>query len=220
MSGLQTVIYADVLVSVNIFITYIILVCTRLAAKQRCFGRLMSAAASVIGGFSSLIVLAGDIGIFFSILFRVVTAAVICAVAFVPRSLKVFLRCFAAFFLVSFIFGGLMFAVEAAFMPHGLIFYNGTVYFDISVSSLALMCLFCYGVFIAADHFIKRRAADGTVYELTVFFRGRSASVNALYDTGNTAADTLSGRPVVLVSLNAAAPLFTFDEFKYLKNED
>ena len=52
---MSTVIYLDVLVAVNIFVTYILLVCTRVVLKTdtKKYGVLV---ASVLGGASSLII--------------------------------------------------------------------------------------------------------------------------------------------------------------------
>ena len=213
---MQTVIYADVLVAVNTFVTYFILVCARVVSKIGT-GRLGAAAASLAGGFSALIILAGDIGPVLSLGYKLLTAAVICLLGFMPRSFKAFFKSLAAFFAVSFAFGGVCFAAECIFHPRGLVYRNGTVYFDVSVFSIAVFTLLCYGLTLIFDRLLKRRAADNTLYTLTVVFRNKSISVKALYDTGNSMCDALSGNPVTILNINAASALFSYDELVFLK---
>lgn len=213
---MQTVIFADVLVAVNAFVTYFILVCARVVSKIGTH-RTGTAAASLAGGFSALIILAGDLNVLLSIGYKLLTAAVICFIAFLPRSLKAFFKSFAAFFAVSFAFGGVCFAAECVFHPQGLVYRNGTVYFDVSVFSIAVFTLLCYGLTLIFDRLLKRRAADNTLYTLTVVFRNKSISVRALYDTGNSVCDAVNGNPVTVLNINAASALFSYDELVFLK---
>ena len=58
---MQTVIYVDVLVVLNLIITYLLLLCTALALRQSP-SALRLFFGSLLGGFSSLIILLPDLG--------------------------------------------------------------------------------------------------------------------------------------------------------------
>ena len=60
-------VYADVLVCLNVLITYIFLVCTRVAGNMPT-NKWGVCIASVAGGLSSLIIFAGDIGLVLSVI--------------------------------------------------------------------------------------------------------------------------------------------------------
>lgn len=67
-------------------------------------------------------------------------------IAFAPKKITVFIKEFAAFFAVNFIFAGLMLAVWLVFKPSGMVYNNAAVYFDIDVKLLVLSTVVCYAV--------------------------------------------------------------------------
>lgn len=211
-----TVIYVDVLLAVNIFVTYILLVCTRVILKKDTnkYGILI---AAVLGGASSLIIFWEDMPLFLSVIYKLVVGVVISFSAFLPESKKLVFKTSVAFFFVNFIFGGLMYFFEVTFNMSNIIYMNGTVYFDISVLFLVAMTLICYGLLLLGDYILKRRASEGTIYETEVFLRGKSVLLKALYDTGNHVTDGLVGKPVIITQVDALVDLFDLTEINYLK---
>lgn len=210
------VVYADVLVALNIYITYILLVSVRLFTRfyTRKFGMALGA---LIGGFSALIIFAPEMNLALSVLYKIGVAALTVLAAFRPKTFKSFLRAFLVFFGVSFLFGGAMLALELLLHPHGMVYLNGTVYFDVSVLTLVLTTLVCYGIIRLSDHLIRRRAAAKTLYDVTVYFRSASVTCRALLDTGNHLTDGLEGRPVIVAELSAVSALFDEKEKRWLK---
>ena len=91
--GDSLVIYADVLVSLNILITYIMLVAVRVFCKIPT-NKWAVMFASLIGGFSSLIIFREDMNIILSFAFKIISAGGIVAVAFMPKSLKIYFKAF------------------------------------------------------------------------------------------------------------------------------
>lgn len=219
MVAVKTVIYADVLVAVNIYVTYFLLVGVRVLLKTNTKG-IFTAISAVVGGFSSLFVLLDCNGIFINIAYRLFVGAAVTAIAFLPQSFLRFLKIYGVFFCVSFVFGGVMLLFECIFHPKGMVFINGTVYFDVSVLFIAVMSVVCYGVVLLFEKLLKKRAAQKTLYTVTVLFRGKSARFTALYDTGNALTDGIEGRPVVVVERRFLKQLFCDGEYEFFKNGD
>ena len=215
---METVVYADVLVALNIYVTYFLLVLTRLVLK--CETKKPSfALSSVIGGFSSLTVLVEPIGAPFDVALKVVFCAVITFVAFLPKSIKSFLKSFTAYFTVSVIFAGVMLALEFTVHPKNMVFINGTVYFDVSVLFIVVASVACYGLVLLVDRFLRHRAAEKTLYKVRVYFRNESAEFVALYDTGNNLTDGIEGRPVIIAELKPLQNLFYNDECEFFRRK-
>ena len=214
---MSTVIYLDVLVAVNIFVTYILLVCTRVVLKTdtKKYGVLV---ASVLGGASSLIIFWESMPLVLSVAYKLFVGILISYSAFFPKTKKLFLKTGVAFFFVNFIFGGLMYFVEITFNAGNILYINGTVYFDVSVLFLVSMTLICYGLLLLCDYVLKRRTSENTLYNVTIFFRNEEVSLKGFYDTGNHLSDGIEGKPVIIADLNSLAPLFTYSELKYLKH--
>lgn len=217
--GGAVTVYADVLVSINILITYIFLVCTRVICKTAT-NKIFVAIGSFVGGFSSLIIFVDFKFQALSLLIKLLTAAVIVAVSFLPRSVKNFVKIYIGFFTVSVVFGGVMYFLEISVNPEKIIYYNGTVYFDMSLTYLVGSVLVIYGVFLLVQYILDKKVSDESICEIKIVFRKTEVSVSAIIDTGNNLTDGLTGRPVAVAELSAVAPLFDFKEIDFLKKSD
>lgn len=213
--GVLTV-YADVLVSLNILITYIFLVCTRVICKMAT-NRFLVAVGSFIGGFSALIIFFDIKYPALSILIKLLTAAVIVGVSFLPRSIRGFIKLYSGFLTVSVIFGGVMYFLEITINPEKIMYYNGTVYFDMSLAYLVGSVLVIYGLFLLVQYILDKKVSNENLCELKIFFRNTAVSLPSVIDTGNNLTDGLTGRPVAVAELSAVAPLFDFKELDFLK---
>ncbi len=209
-------VYADVLVALNILITYILIVASRVACKIPT-NKWAVAISSVIGGFSSLIIFFEDLSAGVSLLYRLISGAIIVGIAFIPKNLKTFIKVFLAFFGVSFLFGGAMYALELTLNPENIMYCNGTVYFDMSISYLVGCVLSVYGLFLLADYLITKHTVKGCKCELEITYNNISVRMTALVDTGNSLTDGMSGRPVIVAELGAVSPLFSREELLFFK---
>ena len=208
--------YADVLVSVNVLITYIFIVCTRVICKMAT-NKFLVAIGSFIGGFSSLIIFFDVKYQVLSFFIKLLTAAVIVAVSFLPRSIRGFIKLYSGFLTVSVIFGGVMYFLEITINPEKIMYYNGTVYFDMSLAYLVGSVLVIYGLFLIVQYFLDKKVSSENLCEVKIFFRNSAVSLLSIIDTGNNLTDGLTGRPVVVAELSAVAPLFDFSELDFLK---
>ncbi|MBR3789520.1 MAG: sigma-E processing peptidase SpoIIGA [Clostridia bacterium] len=208
------VIYLDVLIAVNIFVTYILIVCTRVIVKQdtKKWGMMF---ATIFGGAASLIIFWEEMPLAFSIIYKILVGVIISYSAFLPREKKMFLKTTLAFFFVNFIFGGVMYFVEITIGTNNLMYINGTVYFDVSVLFLVSMTLICYGLLLVGDYFFKKRASENTLYDVLLYFRNESVSLKALYDTGNHLTDGLDSKPVIIVELKELLKFLNSNEIEF-----
>ncbi len=210
-------VYADVLVCLNILFTYIFLVCTRVWGNTAtnkwgvCLG-------SVVGGLSALIVLAGDIGVFLSLIFKLTTSTVVVLVSFLPSSFKLFLKVYFRFLGVNVIFGGAMYFIEITLKPHNIMYFNGTVYFDMDIKYLVGCTFVIYGFFLFADFLVKRKSMKSEIYKVKIVFRKTAVTVSGFVDSGNSLTDGLTGKSVLVAELKALSPLFTYEEIGYFKS--
>lgn len=212
-------VYADVLVALNILLTYILIVASRVICKAPT-NKWAVLLASIVGGVSSLVIFYENGGVLFSCLYKIITGGVIVGVAFLPKSLKIFIKNILAFFGVSLLFGGTMFALEFTLHPKHIMFYNGTVYFDIGIAYLVASVLVIYGIFLLADYLITKHNTKGGKCEIEIAYNDFSVNINALVDTGNTLTDGVTGKPVIIAELSSVSPLFTRREMMFFKSAD
>ena len=212
-------IYADVLVALNILVTYIIIVAVRVFCKIPT-NKWAVMLASLVGGFTSLIIFRDNLSLAYSALYKLFCGVVIVALAFLPKNIRLFVKSLLGFFLVSFLFGGGVYALQITMKPQNILCYNGIVYFDMSISYLVGCVLSVYGVFLMADYIISRKNTRGLKCTLEIEYNNSAVTVPAFADTGNTLVDGLSSRPVIVAELSAVAPILQRDELLFFKNKD
>ena len=212
-------IYADVLVALNILLTYILIVATRVLCKTPT-NKWAVLIASVVGGLSALIIFYENGGVAFSVLYKIITGGIIVGIGFLPKTIKLFFKVLLAFFGVSLLFGGSMYALEITLHPKNIMFCNGTVYFDMSIAYLVASVLVIYGLFLFADYLITKHNYQSGKCQLEIIYNNISVNIIAFIDTGNTLTDGMSGRPVIITELSAVSPLFSREELLFFKSRD
>lgn len=208
------VIYADVLIGVNIIVTYILLVSVRLATGFAT-NKAGVGFASLLGGVSSLVVLLGERGVLFALFYRLFTAIAIVLLGFLPRKIKGFLKLLLYFLGITFLCGGLLFFVIAVFSPSNVMLINGTPYFNMSVKLLIGAVLVVYGSFMVLDYFFLRNISKSNLYPVAIELRGVSVHLNGFLDTGNNLKDGFNQRPVFVAELQSIAPLLSCAEIDF-----
>lgn len=200
---MSTVIYADILVAVNMTVNYLLLRASSAVTGADCKTlRLFLSAAA--GGLFSLIIFAEGIPPLLNAVIKITFLCFMVAVAFGAKTFKSFAKNCAAFFIANFVFAGIMLAVCTFLAPNRALFRNGVVYFDINIITLVAASLFCYGILSLLSRFAKSRAPAQSIYELTVTYNRNEATCTALYDTGNSLRDSFSGRPVIIADKSFA----------------
>ncbi len=212
-------VYADVLVGLNIITTYIFLVCSR--AFTRCATNKWGVAiASVAGGLSSLIILAENLNIFISVIYKIGFSMLIVYLSFFPDRIKKFMKVYFTFIGVSALFGGLIFFFEFTFLHNRILYLNGTVYFDISIKVLLASIFIIYGIFMFLNYFMERRVNKKDLYTIVLTFRNISLNLQGCVDNCNNLTDVLTGRSVLVGELKALSPFFSYEELYYLKKQE
>lgn len=204
MSG---VIYADVLVVINVYITYLLLRSTALLLKENP-DKLRLFAASLSGGFYSLTVLLPEKYSAFLVITRFFAAALFIFICFGFKCLKMYIRQCICFLFCSFIFAGLMLALWYFICPAGMYFNGAVVYFDIDILTLVVLTVVCYGFLKVFDRIFRTRAPVNTIYRIRVTLEGKEYELKAFLDTGNRLCDPFSGKPVIVANTDCFGNLF------------
>lgn len=203
------VIYIDTLFLINFIINYLILLCTARICGAAAH-RLRIALGGIFGGLYAAASVFGALGFLASPFIKIGAGIAMVMIAFGGQ--KKLLKVILVFFAVAAAFGGAVLAVsllggggitdEGFFMPvtlKVLILSFGASYAVISI------------VFTAAA---KRQCRE--IDSVTVEREGRSAGFKALRDTGNSLADPITGRSVMVAEASAVAGLFDDDTARIL----
>ena len=201
---MSEVIYIDVLVAINIFVTYLLLAASSFfSALQAKRWRLL--VGSLLGGASALLIFLEPAPWWLFLLIKLLCSALIVWAAFGFGSRRRFARCFAAFFAVNFVFAGIMLALWLSLKPQGMFYQNGAVYFSISLPLLVVFACVCYALLRGAVMLLHRRHPGANACQATIQMNGNSITLQALYDSGNQLTDGFSGLPVTVAEFAALA---------------
>lgn len=200
-------VYLDVLVLLNIYVTYFLLkAAARLTHRRlKAFRHIISA---MTGGLFSLVILLPDMGAA-GLLLKLLTAIIVSFAAFGGESVKAFFTVTVVYFGVSFVFAGVMLGIWTGFRPGVMYYSNGTAYFDISLGVLCISTIISYAAVSIFRRILDSKNAPYGEYCVTVMHEGRCSEIPALADTGNGLADPISGRPVVICPRDRVENLLT-----------
>lgn len=201
----QTV-YIDVLIAINLFVNYFLLLAVAkilnlLPIRKRFIF------ASLIGSLFSLVILFPPINGFLSALAKLAMSISIVFVAFGFTSLKAFLRNIATFFVVNFLFGGVIFCLWYFVKPDGILLNNNAVYLNISPMFLVIITFVAYLIIRVMKIFTAARELSCLRYEILIQANSKTAVLRAKIDTGNTLKEPFSGLPVVVASYDSVESL-------------
>lgn len=215
---MNTVIYADILIVINLIVNYLLLraVTVILNSEHKPLRLLISSTA---GGFFSLIIFVENIPVWINAIIKILFLSIMVLLAFKVRKVSDFLKYFAAFFLCNFAFAGIMLAVNILFSANAAIYKNGVVYFDINIFTLIAASVGCYFILSLISRFTRNRMVNNLIYEITLCYGGKNVSAKALLDTGNTLKDGFSGKPVIIAEMETAIKLMPENsDITHLKN--
>lgn len=209
---MKQTIYVDVLVIINIYINYGLLLLSS-AVGGLGADRLKILLSSLFGGIYSLIILIPDISDTAVSVSRIPALAVMVLLAYGYRGRKEFIRAALCFFAVNLLFAGAMFMLWFFSCPANMYFNGGVVYFGIDALTLVLMTIAAYLIIRVISFFAKRSRSRSFTYFLTVHLSGKQFACKGFYDSGNSLCDPFSGEGVIIADVDLFEGMFSDEIF-------
>lgn len=205
------VVYVDVLLGLNLFINYFLLLAVG-KFLHLTVRRLRLLAGAGIGAVYALTILLPPLPAVLSLLCRLAASAVIMMVAYPMRSPKLLLRGVTAFYLVSFAFAGFLLAFWYLTSAQGILIRNSVVYFNLSPLVFLAATVLAYGAVRLIQRLTGREEPKALLCRVTASRAGASVSFSARVDTGNSLTEPFSGAPVIVADADAVAVLIPPEE--------
>lgn len=191
------VIYADILLTINLAVDYLVLFGTaRLAGIG--FSRLKGLLAASIGALYSLIILFDFSGAVFAVT-KLAVSAVMVFIAFGRRKPGEFLRIMLIFYICGILFSGFMMLINSAVRAENFFVKGGIVYFEFSAMGIVLSGTAAFLLTEILRRIFRRGEPEG-VFMAKVYYGGNYAVLKGFTDTGNFLSDPFTGTPVAVVS--------------------
>lgn len=189
-------IYIDVLITVNIFIDYFLLMLTKkIIGSNAKYLRIII--GSVAGGIFSLTALLPMLPFGLNILTDFIVAMLLIFITFGRCEIKAYIKRVLVFFTLSFLFGGIMIFIYLAFKPRGMGIYNDVIYFDISPVLLIILTLVCYYILLLIKKLTKS-VYKSDIHNIEIIINEKSYIFSAKLDTGCNVKEPFSGKSVIV----------------------
>ena len=207
------IIYADLVLAINILMNSLILWLTAVATGVR-FTAWRIGLAAVAGSVYVLLGAVQELSMLYSPLAKVFVSASLVFITFGYISLRLFLFQVGAFYFVSFLLGGAVLGWLFFWEDH-LPLRQGEI--SLNWINLAVGSLVGAGLAVALTRrCISRMYRKKTLYELHIEYRGKKAAVMAMLDTGNGLYTIVGRKPVIPVEVASLMPLLSSGATRFL----
>lgn len=212
---MEVTVYADVLLAVNFFIDYLLLLfCGRLSGRRLIRRRMLGSA--LFGALTALVIFLPPLSFWPMTLFKAGTAVLMVRLAFPWLGWKMLARDSFVFFTVSFLLAGICLGLWLGMGTSGLLCYNGVTYFDVNLGTLLLSMTAAYLVLSVYARF--RALPAGEQYTALLTRNGRTVRLAAIRDSGNRLTEPFSGTPAAVAGLTAIQELLSAGEIAMVLN--
>jgi stage II sporulation protein GA (sporulation sigma-E factor processing peptidase) len=195
--SLVNTIYIDLLVIINLYITYFLLKGTGAFLHRKIKPRRLLA-GSLAGGGTSLIILLPPLAFLLNGAVKLACGLLIVLITFGYGSRGEYFKNALIFTVINVVFAGLTMMLWLFFAPLGMELNNGVVYFDISFVTLVLTTAIAYVLIRLLRYVLDVKQVGELEYKITVTQSGKSVTLDAIADSGNLLTDYFTGLSVVI----------------------
>lgn len=189
-------VYLDVLIILNIYVNYFLIRATSKFSKTPVrTSRLIIAA--IVGSLFCLIILFPKLSVAIQLIIKFAAALIVVLLAFGFKNKSAYLKSVGIFYLINFIFAGIIYAVYLCFKPPFLQIHNSYFYIDFSLLTLVIATAAAYTAVSIFRLILDRKEMQSADYRIVITYKGNTIALEAFADTGNRLIDVFSGKPII-----------------------
>ena len=208
--GDKVKIYLDLVMILNFFLDFILLLTVSLILKRNVkITKIIMGA--FIGGLS-IIFLFFNINSFVLFLFKLIISILMILITFGFRSIKYTLINLLYLYMSSIILGGFLYLLnlEFSYKHIGIIFFNN----GLSINFIFLILFSPVILYIYIKQTKKLRYNYSNYYNIEIYNKNKKYKYTAYMDSGNVLTDSITGKSVILIDKRKL--LFNIKEFRLI----
>lgn len=191
----MTVIYLDILLTINLAVDYLLLFAAARLSGTR-FQRLHGLAGATVGAlYSFSLFLSWPTAVL--VITRLFVSCLMLFLTFGRRSAEEFLRLLVLFYVGSFLFSGFLTLLHSIIHVDSFLAENGVVYFEFSALGIVGSSVGAFLVTELLRRLFRHGEPDGNSM-IWVFYQGKKTVLKGFTDTGNSLTEPFSGGPVAV----------------------
>ncbi len=190
-------IYVDVLLGVNFFVNYFILLCVKkfLSLNIKNFRLILG---SAITSLFSLLIFLPPLALPISFMIKLFCCISAVLITFGYKGKKSFVKQLAVFLLVNFGFCGIILIVSGISVNNITVINNDIIYLHISPVIFIILTLICYIIFRFIQTVTKHKTEENIIHKIKIKKSGYFWEFFGKTDTGCSLYEPFSGSPVII----------------------
>ncbi len=198
---MSVTIYVDVLFFINLIINYLILCATAILSGRELL-KLRTLAGASLGALYSVFIFFPSVSFLFWNVMKIFISALIVLVSFHFKNIISFAKLFVCFYAVTLVFGGGMFAFYYFTSAGSQMNYsNGVYYIDLPLWLLITLSVLFYVFIKVIVRITDSRKNKSLIQDVEIECLGKTLTITAMVDTGNSLYDPITLAPVMLAQL-------------------
>ncbi len=138
--------------------------------------------------------------IYSNLFLKIILSIIIVYIAYKPKGVKSLAKEILIFYLTSFLFGGVAFAMIYVVKPQEILMKNGLFLGTYPLKTVFLGAIIASMILITAFKIVKTKISKNDMYcDIKIYLNGKTVTTKAMVDTGNLLKDPLTGNPVIVV---------------------
>ena len=200
--------YVDIIFLENVFMNSIILLATGIILKDKT-KIIRNLISSSIGAVYAIIIYTSHIELYSNIFLKIMLSLVIVYISFKPQNTKSMLKHIIIFYLTSFTFGGVAFALLYFVRPQDILFQNGVLAGTYPIKMILAGGIVGFAIVVISFKNIKGKLNKKDMYcNVKLCERENKKVITAIIDTGNFLKDPITKIPVIVAEINSLDGLF------------
>ena len=157
--------------------------------------------------------------IYSNIILKIILSFAIIYISFNSKTIKSFARELLIFYLTSFTFGGVTFALLYFISPGKVLFQKGALVGIYPLKMILIGGIIGFIIIVISFKSIKNKIAKRDMMcIINITFEEKIVSLKAIIDTGNFLKEPISKKPVIIVEKNALKDLIPADILNNLQD--
>ncbi len=192
-------VYVDIIFLENLFMNYIIIFATGVILKipLKMFRTFIS---SVIGSVYAILSYVSYMEIYSNTILKIILSFSMVYIAFNAKNLKLFIKQLIIFYLTSFTFGGVAFALLYFISPQNIVMQQGVLIGTYPIKIILVAGIVGFIIITTAFKNIKGKLTRKDMFcNVKITINSKSVYVKAIIDTGNFLKEPITKTPVIVV---------------------
>lgn len=192
-------IYLDVVIIENLIMNSIIMYATAIITKSK-IKHIRILISSLIGAIYSVLSYISNLAIFSNLFTKILLSIIMVYIAFNPKDIKILGKITLLFYLTSFVFGGVAFAMIYIVKPQNILMKDGLFLGTYPLKTIFLGAIVASIILITAFKVVKSKFSKKDMFcNINIKIQGKEKNIKVMVDTGNLLKDPISGMPVIVI---------------------